>query len=130
MTAKFETPNQHQVRQLSPEEQDIFSDFDLEQRRQSKYLKFQDGEIKTLRFETKNAIIRSESRSYPGKINWDFTVYVVNDPQVDQFNPKTWSASTETTKKVIPYLKRGYTVLEIQRDGSGRDTRYLVGPIS
>jgi hypothetical protein len=27
-------------------------------------------------------------------------------------------------------LKKGYTVLEIERDGKGRDTRYRVRPVS
>ncbi len=116
-----------QIRQLSPEEQQIFEGFDLQQRRDSKYVKFQEGEKKVLRFDTTKAPVRSESRTYAGKINWDFTVY---DTQVNQYDVKTWSASKETAKKVVSELKRGYTVLEVERDGSGRDTRYRIRPIS
>jgi hypothetical protein len=72
-----------QIRQLSPEEQQIFEGFDLQQRRDSKYVKFQEGEKKVLRFDTTKAPVRSESRTYAGKINWDFTVY---DTQVNQYD--------------------------------------------
>lgn len=64
---------------------------------------------------------------YTGKINWGFTVY---DTQLDEFDAKTWDANKETAKKIVAELKKGYTVLEIERDGSGRDTRYRVRPVS
>jgi len=60
-------------------------------------------------------------------ITWDFTVY---DAQLSEFDAKTWSANKETAKKVVAELKKGYTVLEIERDGSGRDTRYRVRSVS
>jgi hypothetical protein len=64
---------------------------------------------------------------YMGKINWEFTVY---DTQLTEFNAKTWSANKETAKKVVSELWKGYRVLEIERDGNGRDTRYRVRPVS
>jgi hypothetical protein len=93
---------------------------------QRKDVKFQDGEKKTLRFDTTKAPIRNESKTYAGKINWDFCVY---DTQVSEFDQKIWSAGKETAKKVVAELKRGYTVLEIEKDGEGRDARYKVRPI-
>jgi hypothetical protein len=90
-------------------------------------VKFQDGEKKVLRFDTTKAPVRGESKIYTGKINWEFVVY---DTQLSEFDAKTWTANKETAKKVVAELKKGYTVLEIERDGSGRDTRYRVRPVS
>src|SRR6187551_2823241 len=102
----------NQIRQLSPEEVEIFDGFDLQQKKDSKYTRFQDGEKKVLRFDTAKAPSRIESKIYAGKINWEFSVF---DIQLGEFDAKTWSANKETAKKVMAELKKGYTSLEIER---------------
>jgi hypothetical protein len=54
------------MRQLSPEEKEIFEGFDLQQRKDSKFVKFQDQEKKVLRFDTTKAPERTESKIYTG----------------------------------------------------------------
>jgi hypothetical protein len=120
------TIDQDPIRQLSSEEEEIFRRFDQQQRLNSKYVKFQDGEKKVLRFDTTKEPTMSESRVYEGKINWDFSVY---DTEVSNYVEKIWSASKETAKKVVALLKIGYTVLEVERIGTGRNTTYRVRPI-
>jgi hypothetical protein len=118
--------NQNQQRQLSQEEQEIFNDFELQQKKDSKYIKFEDGETKTLKFETTTKPEREESKKYAGKINWKFSVI---EPSVS-LGKKDWSTSAKVARAIVEELRKGYTVLDIERFGSGTDTRYKITPVS
>jgi hypothetical protein len=118
--------NQNQLRQLSQEEQDIFNDFELQQKKDSKYIKFEDGETKTLKFDTTKKPEREESKKYAGKINWKFSVV---EPSIS-LDTKDWSTSAKVAGAIVEELRKGYTVLDIERFGSGTDTRYKIRPVS
>ena len=93
---------------------------------ESKFIRFQNGEAKMMRFDTEVEPPVSRSRTY-GTFNMDFTVY----HPVDSILPKIWSAHIATAKnKVIPLLQQGFTVLLVGRTGEGKyNTRYWVKPI-
>jgi len=120
------TNSQNQLRQLSQEEQDNFNEFELQQKKDSKYIKFEDGETKNLKFDTSKKPEREESTKYPGKINWRFSVI---EPSVS-LDKKDWSTNAKVARSIVEELRKGYTVLDIERFGSGTDTRYKITPVS
>jgi hypothetical protein len=120
----METTNQ--IRQLSQEEQENFNEFELQQKKDSKYIKFEDGETKTLKFDTSKRPEREASKKYAGKINWKFSVV---EPSVS-LDTKDWSTNAKVARAIVEELRKGYQVLDIERFGSGTDTRYKVTPVS
>src|ERR687897_885306 len=88
--------NQNQLRrQLSQQELDIFDEFDLQQKKDSKYIRFKDGETKTLKFDTTKKPEREESKRYAGKINWKFSVV---EPSVN-LDQKDWCKSCKSRSR-------------------------------
>jgi hypothetical protein len=89
----------------------------------SKFLSFQPGEKKVLLFDAEK--IEPVEPVFDGKKIQKFQ-YTVKDLNTDQ--EKVWSVSKTMSEQLDAFLNVGRTLLEIQRVGSGRDTRYHILP--
>jgi hypothetical protein len=109
--------------EFESQQQDIFQKFLERQKSESKFIRFEDGEVKVMRFDRDKEAPISRSRVY-GTVNMDFTVYY----PVGSTRPKIWSPPIATAKKeVVPLLQQGLSILEVGRYGTGKDeTRYWV----
>jgi hypothetical protein len=104
----------------------MFQQVELECNKQSAYLKIQDGETKTIQFDpNKFQIVDNE---FDGKVTRRVE-YKVTDHDSDQ-GEKTLSMALLNARQINEFLKKGRTLLEIHRIGSGRRTRYNISTVS
>lgn len=101
---------------------DIFEQIEIESQRQSGYIKLQDGELRTLKFNpNKVALVDNE---FNGKTT-KRVEYKVVDPETNE-GEKTLSMAIRFAKRINRLLQRERHLLEIERIGSGLDTEYNI----
>jgi hypothetical protein len=120
---KVMSEDMSQTKELSEEARALIQR-NIEAREQSsKFVKMQPGEKKVLQFvPEKTEQVQAE---FNGKKSLHFR-YTVMEEGSDQ--EKYFEVSKMASADIDTLLLKGYTKLEIQRSGSGRDTRYLPIP--
>lgn len=104
-------------------ESNIFEQVELESQKQSRYLKLQDGEVKTLQFNrNKIALVDNE---FNGKVT-KRVEYKVIDPEKAADGEKTMSMAITNARRINRLLQRNRNLLEIERIGSGMETIYNI----
>jgi len=104
----------------------IFEQIEQESKKQSNYLKLNDGEIRTLQFDSNK--IHLVDNEFDGKITRRVE-YEVTDRDTNE-GEKILSMALLNARQINGFLLRGKTLLEIQRIGSGRMTRYNISAVS
>lgn len=100
----------------------MFEQIEIESQKQSGYLKLQDGQVRTLKFNpNKVALVDNE---FDGKVT-KRVEYKVTDPNTDE-GEKTLSMAISNARRINRLLQRGKNMLEIERIGSGLDTIYNI----
>jgi hypothetical protein len=113
-----------QITELSAEAKAVIQR-NIEARQQSsEFVKLQPGEKKVLQFVPEK--IEQTEAEFNGKKSLHFR-YTVMEEGSDQ--EKYFEVSKKASADIDTLLLKGYTKLEIQRSGSGRDTRYLPIPV-
>jgi hypothetical protein len=117
---KLETSNQ--IRQLNQEEVKNLESFREDRKKDRTYIKFEDGETRTLKFDTMKRVKREPSEVYKDRINYVFSVI---EPSISP-DEKTWSVGPTVADQIYTELARGYTLLRITRNGLEKNTRYMI----
>lgn len=91
----------------------------------TKFLKFEPGEKKTLHFDTEK--IEQVDLEFEGKVSRRYR-YAVIDPEDEKREEKYFTVSKRTSALIDSYLAEGQTVLKIHRIGAGKDTQYAITP--
>jgi len=99
---------------------------DQETRPKSNYIKFVNGEKKTLIFNGDPEHTSSEDNPQFG-IRYKFVVVDVTDPMKPKEN-MIWNASPRWGAMITKYIRRNQECLEIERSGSGTETQYTIIP--
>ena len=108
------------------EERDV-REKELEERRaqenKDKYINLGDKQKVVLKFEVeKNTSYKEFANKYGGITKRYF--YPVIDPNTGE--DKVFSSSTSTSKVIDTFLRKGITMLEIERQGVEKATQYIV----
>jgi len=102
----------------------IFDQIEEESQKQHQFYKVNPGEKRIFKFDTsKIQIVDSE---YQGKKSRRAR-YMVIDPNI-QFEEKQWEISMTHAVQLNALLKKGILLVEVQRLGGGRDTKYSFVP--
>ena len=112
----------NQIRQLNQEEAENLKSYREDRKRDRTYVKFEDGETRTLKFDTMKRVKAEPSEVYKDRINYVFSVI---EPSISP-DEKTWSAGPTVAIKIYTELAKGYTVLRITRNGLEKNTRYMI----
>lgn len=112
----------NQIRQLDQEEVENLKSFREDRKKDRTYIKFEDGETRTLRFDTTKRVKREPSEVYKDKINYIFSVI---EPSISP-DAKTWSVGPTVADQLYTELAKGYMVLRITRNGLEKNTRYAI----
>lgn len=102
----------------------IFQEIDEERERQSKFIKIQPGETKTVKINPVSAKV--VDREFNGKkskrVNYEVTTL---DKPLDI---KILAMSLENAVNINALLRKGFKEIEIRRIGAGLDTKYTFTP--
>lgn len=124
---------------LSEKTKEIFAQIRQEREAQGKYIKLQAGEKKVLEFNPNKVEVVEAEFKEPGKDTKRITKqvhYGVIDPQIasDENIPldqkeKILPMSLTSAISINALLEKGLNLIEIQRLGTGRDTKYVFAPV-
>jgi hypothetical protein len=123
---------------ISEETKEIFAQIRQEREAQGKFIKLQGGEKKVLQFNPNKVEVVEAEFDEPGKNTKRKTKqvhYGVIDPQTasderirDQ-KEKILPMSLTNAISINALLEKGLNLIEIQRFGTGRDTKYVFAPV-
>ena len=124
---------------ISEETKEIFAQIRQEREAQGKFIKLQGGEKKVLQFNPNKVEVVEAEFDEPGKNTKRKTKqvhYGVIDPQIasDERIPfdqkeKILPMSLTNAISINALLEKGLNLIEIQRFGTGRDTKYVFAPV-
>ena len=124
---------------ISEETKEIFAQIRQEREAQGKFFKLQSGEKKVLQFNPNRVEVVEAEFDEPGKNTKRKTKqvpYGVIDPQIasDERIPldqkeKILPMSLTNAISINALLEKGLNLIEIQRFGTGRDTKYVFAPV-
>ena len=124
---------------ISEETKEIFAQIRQEREAQGKFIKLQAGEKKVLQFNPNRVEVVEAEFDEPGKNTKRKTKqvhYGVIDPQIasDEGIPldqkeKILPMSLTNAISINALLEKGLNLIEIQRFGTGRDTKYVFAPV-
>ena len=112
----------NQIRRLNQEEAENLKSYREDRKRDRTYVKFEDGETRTLKFDTMKRVKREPSEVYKDRINYVFSVI---EPSISP-DEKTWSVGPTVGDQIYTELAKGYTVIRITRNGLEKNTRYMI----
>lgn len=105
----------------------FFEQVDEAKSTQGKFIKLVAGEKRVLQFNVAKAtVVEADNFEKTGKVKK--ARYVVIDPKVPS-EEKFLELALGQTDTINALLKKGMHLLEIQRQGSGRDTKYIAVPV-
>jgi hypothetical protein len=124
---------------ISERTREIFDQIRQERQAQGKFIKFQAGEKKVVQFNPNKVEIVEVEFDEPGKNTKRKTKqvhYEVIDPQIasderialDQ-KEKILPMSLTNAISINALLEKGLNLIEIQRLGAGRETKYVFAPV-
>ena len=90
----------------------------------SKFFNPQPGEKSIWLFNAEK--IQPVEKEFDGKKVQRFQ-YVIQDPNNPEYE-KYWTVSKRTSEQIDTLLSEGYSLLKIQRIGTGKETRYNIMP--
>lgn len=94
-------------------------------RKESKFISIDDGSSVTLTFDSEK-IEPIEKESFETKrTKYRYTVEDVDFKDQE----KIFETNSRTSLSIDRYLSQGYRILKIQRNGEGKETRYLVSTL-
>src|SRR5690348_11660033 len=101
----------------------IYENKEIEAFIESGYLNIRDGESKVLEFlkNRENIVDKTDFNGRPTKK----VQFMVVNPEDPERKEKKFELSRKHVLRIYNELKKGYTVLEIFRTGTGKDTQYL-----
>jgi hypothetical protein len=125
MSTNQTNSNQNQNQNQNTTTTIYYENKDLEQFIESNYVSFKDQETKVLEFvpNKTNIVDKTDFNCKPTK-RVQFTVIDIND--INRRRERILELSRNHIAVIYNELKKGKSVLEISRSGSGRDTRYFV----
>ena len=124
---------------ISEKTKEIFAQIRKEREAQGKFIKLQSGEKKVLQFNPNRVEVVEAEFDEPGKNTKRKTKqvhYGVIDPQIasDESIPldqkeKILPMSLTNAISINALLEKGLNLIETQRFGTGRDTKYVFAPV-
>jgi hypothetical protein len=96
---------------------------ELEDFIEGEYISIRDGESRVLEF-TKNKTKLVDKTDFNGKPTKKVQ-FIVKDPDDPEQKEKKFELSRKHVAKIYNELKKGYSVLEIYRSGTGKETQYI-----
>jgi hypothetical protein len=113
--------------ELSEEMNKIFEHIEEERQRQSRFIKLQSGETRTLQFIPSPNNIEVTEDEFEGS-KYKRVHYFVIDPNMPMGGEKILPMSLNNAISINAFLKKGLSLLEVKRMGSGRNTKYTFAP--
>jgi hypothetical protein len=106
---------------------EVFNMSEIEKQidKDTKWIKFNPGDKKTLKINPQQEIKKIE-REYEGKKSEGYELQVVD---VNSGTPKLWTVSRTLLQQLNDYIKEEIYTLTISRQGTGRETRYMIRPV-
>ncbi len=115
--------NPSPYQQRKPYNNNVFDEIDKQAADQARFIKPVEGQNLTLQFYPDRTEIKSVDFQGDGKLTPRVN-FVVTDPTGELQGEKEISFGIPTAKRVINLLRRGLSLLEIIRTGSGLNTKY------
>jgi hypothetical protein len=112
----------------SQEEMNNLNEIEQVLNKSSQYVRIDPGESKILRFVLGKRIEEVE-KPYNGQLFKRISFTVVETGNNDS-SEKIFEVGKRSARLIIAKLKEGYTVLKIERIGSGKDTLYVPTPVT
>ena len=111
-------------------EQEINNINEIEQQlnKDSQYITIAIGNSRILRFVTERKIEEVE-KTYNGQAVRKIR-FIVADPSEENKSEKYFDVGKRSARLIIAKLKEGYSLLKIQRIGSGKETLYIPTQVS
>lgn len=94
----------------------------------SQYVRIEQGESKILHFVVMRKIEEVE-KPYNGQLYKKISFTVIDKENNDN-SEKIFEVGKRSARLIHAKLKEGYTVLKIERIGSGKDTLYIPTPLA
>jgi hypothetical protein len=112
------------------QEQKILATFNMDEidkqiEADTKWITFNAGDKKTLKFDPSKPIQKVES-TYEGNPTVRYELSVVD---VNTGTEKSWTVSRTLLQQLNDYIKEEIYTLTIQRHGTGKETRYMIKPV-
>lgn len=111
---------------VSEQAQTLFQLIEDERQKQSKFIKLQSGETRTLQFNPDKVILSDDE--FEGKKS-KRVHYTVIDPKLPLEGEKTLPMSLTNAISINALLKKGLNLLEVKRIGADRNTKYTFAPV-
>jgi hypothetical protein len=112
----------------SQEEMNNLNEIEQVLNKSSQYVRIDPGESKILRFVLGKRIEEVE-KPYNGQLFKRISFTVVETGNNDN-SEKIFEVGKRSARLIIAKLKESYTVLKIERIGSGKDTLYVPTPVN
>jgi hypothetical protein len=109
----------------SNKNKNVLEQLQLESKKQSRYLKLQDGEIRILQFDRDK--VEMIDNEFDGKVTKRVEYKVIDKDTND--GEKILSMAILNAKHISSLINRGRTLIEIQRVGLGKRTRYNISAV-
>lgn len=110
--------------EISEQAQKAFQEVEELREKQSRFLKLQSGETRTIQFDPEKFNISEDE--FDGK-KTKRVHYEVTDPK-SPLDVKILPMSPTNAGNINALLKKGYALLEVKRIGSDRNTKYTFAP--
>lgn len=110
---------------ISEQARRLFEQVEEERQKQSKFLKLQSGETRTLQFNPDKAIISEDE--FEGK-KTKRVHYTVTDPKQPNEGEKILPMSLSNSISINALLTKGFNLIEVKRMGADRNTKYTFAP--
>ena len=111
---------------ISEEAEKKFQQIEYESQKASKFIKLQNGEVKTVQFNSEKFDLVNDE--FDGKITRRVH-YTVIDIQSPTDGEKILPMSLTNSRSINALLVKGMNIIEIKRIGSDRNTKYTFAPI-